>query len=81
MEEYERSGRLKEATTDENVAVLHNLIVCDRRKMLRDIDLQIGISFSSVQSSWTDIVAKWIPRMLNKDQRKNRIDNSEHPKA
>ena len=42
MEDYERSGRPKEATTDENVELVHNLIMCDRRS-LRDLARQIGI--------------------------------------
>ena len=31
MEDYEQSGRLKEATTDEN-AELCSLIICDKKK-------------------------------------------------
>ena len=38
----------KEATTDENVELLHSLIMCDRRKSLRDIVRPIGISFGAV---------------------------------
>ena len=30
MEDYERSGRPKEATTDENVELVHSLIMCDK---------------------------------------------------
>ena len=42
MEDYERSGRPKpfEATTDENVELVHSLIMCDRRRSLRDIPRQ-----------------------------------------
>ena len=34
MEDYEWSGCLKEATTDENVELLHSLIMCDRSRRL-----------------------------------------------
>ena len=45
MEDYERSGRPKEATADENVELMHSLIMCDRRRSLRDTARQIGISY------------------------------------
>ena len=41
-------------TTDENVELVHSLIMCDRRS-LRDIARQIGISFGTVQSVLTNI--------------------------
>ena len=31
IEDDERSGRPKDATTDENVEIVHNLVMCDRR--------------------------------------------------
>ena len=37
VEDYERSGRPKGATTDENVELVHSLIMCERRRRLRDI--------------------------------------------
>ena len=42
---YERSGRPKDASTDENVEIVHRLIICDRRRSLRDIAKRISISF------------------------------------
>ena len=41
VEDYEWSGRLKETTTHENVELVHILIMCDRRRSLRDIARQI----------------------------------------
>ena len=55
MEDYKRFGHPKEATTDENVELVHSLILCDRRS-LNDIARQIGISFGAVQSILTDIL-------------------------
>ena len=79
VEDYERSGRPKEATTDGNVELVHSLIMCDRRRRLRDIARQIGIRLGAVQSILIVILgisklsARWVPRMLTKDQR-SRLD-------
>ena len=73
MERYERSGCPKEATTDENIELVYSLVMCDRRRSLRDIARQIVISFRAAQSVLTDILgmskvsARWVPRMLTKD--------------
>ena len=32
MEDYERSEHPKEATTDENIELVHSLIMCDREE-------------------------------------------------
>ena len=47
MEDYIRSGCPKETTTDENIELLHCLIMCDRS--LLDIARQIDTSFGAVQ--------------------------------
>ena len=63
---------------------MHYLIRCDRRRNLRDIVRQIGISFRAVQCILTNISgmfkvsARWVPRMLTKDQNKNRLDISKY---
>ena len=68
LENYERSRRCKEAPTDENVQLVHSLIVCDRRRSLCDIDRQISIRFEAAQSTLTDVLgmstvsARWAPR-------------------
>ena len=65
-----RSGRRKDATTDENMANVHNLVMCDRRRDLRSIASEEGISYGAVQTILTDILgmskvsARWVPRML-----------------
>ena len=46
MEDYEQSVHPKEATTDENVELVHSLIMYDR-KSLRDIARQIGMFWGS----------------------------------
>ena len=70
IEDDARSGRPKDATTDENVETVHNLVMCDRRRDLRCIASKVGISFWAVQTILTDILgmskvsARWVPRML-----------------
>ena len=70
------SGRPKDATADENVKVVHTL--CDRRRDLRSIASEVGISFRAVQSILSDILgmskvsARWVPRMLTDDQKRTR---------
>ena len=50
LKDDERSGHPKEATTDENIEIVHSLVMCDRRQNLRDIASKVGISFGAVQS-------------------------------
>ena len=45
-----RSGRLKDATTDENVKVVHTLVMSDRMQDLRSIASHMGIRFGTEQS-------------------------------
>ena len=42
------SGHPKDATTDENVKVLHTLVTCDRRRDLRTIASEAGNRFKAV---------------------------------
>ena len=56
IEDDEQSGCPKEATTDENIEIVHSLVMCDRRWNLRDIASEMGISFGAVQSILTDIL-------------------------
>ena len=42
IEDDKRSGSPKEAITDENVGIVHNLVICDRRRNLRDIASEVG---------------------------------------
>ena len=73
----------KYATTDENVEIMQNLIMCDRRRDLRSIaSEEVGIRFGAVQTIITDILgmskvsARWVPRMLTDDQKRSRLDIS-----
>ena len=54
----------------------------DRRRNLRDIATEVGISSEAVQSILTDILgiskvsARWVPIMLTEDQKRSRLNIS-----
>ena len=50
------SGRPKDDTADENVKVVHTLVMCDKRQDLQSIASEVGISFGAVQSILIDIL-------------------------
>ena len=41
---------------DENVKVMHTLVMCDKRRDLQSIANEVGISFGAVQSILTNIL-------------------------
>ena len=84
IDDDERSGRPKDATIDENVEIVHNLVMCDSRRDLRSIASEVGISFGAVQTILTDVLgmfkvsARWVPRILTDDQKRSRLDISRY---
>ena len=54
IEDDTRPGRPKDATTDENVEIVRNLVMCDRRRDLRSIASEVGIRFGTVQTILTE---------------------------
>ena len=58
--------------------------MCDRRRDLRSIASEVGISFGAVQTILTDILgmsnvsATWVPRMLTDDQKRSLLDISRY---
>ena len=73
------SGRPKDAIADENVKVVHTLVICDRRRDLRSIASEMGISFGTVQLIITNILGmskvlvRWVPKMLTNDQKRTQL--------
>ena len=51
-----RSGRPRDATTDANVKVVHTLVMSDRRRNLRSIASEVGISLGAIQLILTYIL-------------------------
>ena len=80
VEDYERSGRPEEATIDEDVELVHSLIICDRRRSLCDIARQIGITIWAVQSILTDILgmlkvsARLVPKIVDQRSEEGRLN-------
>lgn len=74
-----RSGRPRTATTDDNVALVQELLAEDRRLTVQEISLEVGISEGSV---W-DILhnklqkrkkcARWVPHLLTDEHKACRI--------
>ena len=57
--------------------------MCDRRRDLRSIASEVGISFGAVQSILTilgmsKVSAKWIPQMLTDDQKRTGLNISRY---
>ena len=74
-----RSGRYKDATSDENVKVAHTLVMCDRRRVLRSIASEVGISFWAEEPLMSKVSARWAPQMLTDDQKKDSARLMERP--
>ena len=67
VEDDRRFGHPKDTTADENVKVVHALVMCGRRRDLGSIASEVGIRFEAVQSILTDILGmskvltRWVP--------------------
>ena len=86
IEDDARSGHSKDSTTDENVEIVHNLVMCGRGRDLRSKAIEVGISFGAVQTILTDtcilgmskVSARWVPRMLTDDQKRSQLEISRY---
>ena len=64
--------------------IVHNLVICDRRRDLRSIASEVGLSFGAVQTILTDILgmpkvsARWVPRIMTDEQKRPRLDISRY---
>lgn len=78
----ERSGRPKTATTEEIIKKIHNAISTDRQVKIRELSDIVNISNDRVHNILTEhlemkkILARWVPRMLAADQKRIRINVS-----
>ena len=78
-----RPGRPKRVTTPENIDETHELILEDRRISAKSITEQLGISRERVGSIINEdldirkLSAKWVPKSLNADQKRQRCQSSE----
>ena len=78
-----RPGRPKTVTTPEIIDQIHELILEDRRISAISIAEQLGISRDQVGSIILEdldvrkLSAKWVPKCLNADQKRQRCQSSE----
>ena len=77
-----RPGRPKTVTTPEVIDQIHELILEDRRISAKSIAEQLGISREQVGSiihedlDMRKLSAKWVPKCLNADQKRQRCQSS-----
>ena len=70
-------------TTPETIDQIHELILKDRRISAKSIAEQLGISHERVGSIFNEdldmreLSAKWVPKCLNADQKRQRCQSSE----
>ena len=78
-EDNERSGRPSLSRTDDSKAQISEILDQDRNKTLREISTESGLSYGTCQRIVTGdlamkrVAAKFIPKLLNLDQKKNRM--------
>ena len=81
-EDDARSGRPKEAVTDENIKKVHKIIFDNRKVKLIEIAETLKISKERVGHivdeylNMRKLCSKWVPRELTTDQKQQRIDDS-----
>jgi len=79
----ERSGRPNEAVIPENIKKIQKLVMNDRKLKVHEIADIVKISDGSVSTilhehlGMRKLCAKWVPRELTVDQKRQRIDASE----
>ena len=67
----------------ENIEAVERIVMQDRRMTIRQIADISGISFGSVESILHDhldmnkVCARWVPRMLTPEMKKNRLECSQ----
>ena len=74
-----RPGRPKTVSTPEIIDQIHELILEDRRISANLIAEQLGISCERVESIIQErrLSAKWVPKWLNADQKRQQCQSSE----
>ena len=78
----ESSGRPKTATTDKNIAKVHQMALDDRRIKVREITEVMNMSKECVchilnqHLGMRKLSARWVPRLLTVDQKRVRMNIS-----
>lgn len=80
VEDDERSGRPSTSIIDENVKKVEKMVMNDRRITIREVADEVGISIGSCHNIFSNVLgmkrvaAKFIPKLLNFDQKNNRLN-------
>ena len=80
----ERPGRPIEVSTEDMVNKIHDVVLADRRVKIREIADIVNISIERVQNilheklGMKKLSARWVPRLLTVEQKRNRMTTSEH---
>lgn len=80
VEDDERSGRPNTSIIDENVKKVEKMVMNDRRITIREVADEVGISIGSCHNIFSNVLgmkrvaAKFIPKLLNFDQKNNRMN-------
>jgi len=80
----ERPGRPIEVTTEDMVNKIHDVVLADRRVKIREIADIVSISIERIQNilheelGMKKLSARWVPRLLTVEQKRNRMTTSEH---
>ena len=75
-------GRPNEVTTEEMIEKIHDIVLNDRRVKLREIVDIVNISYERVFNiihehlHMRKLSARWVPRLLTIDQKRNRVTTS-----
>lgn len=81
LEDDPRPGRPQDVITHEKVMQVENLLMDDRRVTINKIAEHCKISVGSVETilhkhlGVSKVSARWVPRMLTFEQKKNRVDS------
>ena len=80
VEDDERPGRPSTSTTDENVEKVKEMVMNDRRIIIREVADDVGISIGSCPEIFSNVLgtkrvaAKFVPKLLNFEQKQRRME-------
>ena len=79
----ERSGKLNEAVTPENIKQVLKILMDDRKLKVCEIAKMVNISTGKASTILNEklgmkkVFSKWVPRFLTMEQKQRRVDDSE----
>ncbi|XP_014217021.1 putative uncharacterized protein FLJ37770 [Copidosoma floridanum] len=80
VNDEERAGRPSTSTTNENIDEVKKIVLVNRRITVREVAEDHNISIGSCHSIFTNdlgmtrVAAKFVPKLLNFDQKQHRIN-------